>query len=161
MILFKKAYEIFADYHQFYLMDGELKPYAPEVYTEDDVRRRIKIAEHIVVIQSERNMTVPVELEVHDSCPGISSVEWQNIAEASLNLPSGRLLIEECAGKAPIDEIALVEGVYRVRACFAGLDTLSWNGLEGDDRYKVIIWRAPYKDLEVLKQYRAGRTPIG
>lgn len=91
MILFKKAYEIFADYHQFYLMDGELKPYAPEVYTEDDVRRRIKIAEHIVVIQPERNMTVPVELEVHDSCPGISSVEWQHIAEASLNLPSGRL----------------------------------------------------------------------
>lgn len=156
-VLFRKSYEIFADYHQFYLMDAVLQPFAPEHYVEADIRKRIKVSDNIVVILPERNMTVPVELEVRDLAPEIDFSEWQHIAEASLGLPSGKLLIEECTGNEPIDVVELSPETYRLRACFSGLDTLSWNGLEGDDKYKIFMWTSAYEELKILKQYNAGR----
>jgi hypothetical protein len=156
-ILYKKHYDIFADYHQFYLMDAEKSPNAPEVYTEEDVRRRIKAENHIVVIQPERNMSVPVDLEVIDSAPDDDFNDWQHVAEASLDLPSGKLRLEDCPNGDVIDEIILTPNSYRIRAYYGDLDKLSFDGLEGDDHYKIVIWQAPFKDVKVLKQYENGR----
>jgi hypothetical protein len=153
---FRRHYEIFADYHQFYLMDAEEEPFAPEDWTNEDVQRRIKAEKHIVVIQPERNMTVPVELEILNSAPDNSFDQWQHIAEASLELPSGKLQIEECCGKTK-DIINLDSESYRIRAYYGNLDKLSFDGLEGDDHYKIIIWQAPFEDVKVLKQYKSGR----
>lgn len=150
--LHKKHYEIFADYHQFYLMDAEKEPLAPEDWTDEDVQRRIKAEKYIIVIQPERNMTVPVDLEILDSEPEEDSGNWQHIAEASLDLPSGKLQIEECYGEIK-DVLILPSGSYRIRAFYGDLDTLSFDGLEGDDHYKIVIWQAPFEDVKVLKQY--------
>ena len=64
-----KAFELFADYHQFYLWDPGMNPNAPEDYTDEDVQRRIKTGPHVFVIQPERNMTVAVDVEIHDTEP--------------------------------------------------------------------------------------------
>lgn len=154
--LYKKHYEIFADYNQFYLMDAEENPTYPEDYTDEDVQRRIKAEKNIVVIQPERNMTVPVELEILDFFPESDFEDWQHIAEASLELPSGKLLLEECLGEIK-DTIVLPPNSYRIRAYYGDLDKLSFDGLEGDDHYKIIIWQAPFEDVKVLKQYKNGR----
>jgi hypothetical protein len=155
-ILYKKHYEIFADYHQFYLMDAEEKPFMPEDWTDEDIRRRIKAEKYIVVIQPERNMTVPVNLEIVDSAPNEDFEYWQHVAEASLDLPSGKLQIEECCGETK-DILNLSSGSYRIRAFFGNLNTLSFDGLEGDDHYKIVIWQAPFEDVKILKQYERGR----
>jgi hypothetical protein len=154
-ILFKKHYDIFADYHQFYLRDAEMYPDAPETYTDEDVRRRIIAGKYIVVIQPERNMTVPVDLEIVDSAPNVDFENWRHIAEASLNLPSGKLLIEECFGEVK-DTIVLPSGFYRIRAYYGDLDKLSFDGLDGDDHYKIVIWQAPFEKVKVLKQFENG-----
>lgn len=151
----KKHYEIFADYNQFYLMDAEQNPYAPEDWTNDDVQKRIKTDKYIVVIQPERNMTVPVELEILNFAPEEDSKDWDHIAEASLDLPSGKLQIEECCGETK-DTLILHSGSYRIRAFYGGLDTLSFDGLEGDDHYKIVMWQAPFEDVKVLKEYKNG-----
>ena len=93
-----QAFRVFADYHQFYLWDREMDPIAPEEYTDDDVQPRIKTGPHVVVIQPERNMSVDVEIEVHDADPDYEPGQWDHIAEASLHLPSGNLDVEECIG---------------------------------------------------------------
>jgi hypothetical protein len=59
--------EVFADYHQFYVWDAGVGPSAPEDYTDDDVRRRVKVAPNVVVVQPVRNMTVPVERVAADT----------------------------------------------------------------------------------------------
>jgi hypothetical protein len=69
---------------------------APTDYTDEDCRRRIKTGPHVVVIQPERNMTVAVEVEVHDADPGFDPAEWDHIAEASLHLSTGQLQVHEC-----------------------------------------------------------------
>jgi hypothetical protein len=151
-VIYQKHYEIFADYHQFYLMDAEKYPNPPVDYTDEDVRQRIKAEKFIVVIQPERNMTVPVDLEILVSEPEEDFENWQHIAEASLDLPSGKLQIEECGGETK-DVLVLPSGSYRIRAFYGDLDKLSFNGLDGDDHYKVVMWQAPFESIEILKQY--------
>lgn len=151
-----RTYAIFADYHQFYLWDHVADPYPPFNYDDRDMRRRIKAAPHIVVIQPERNMEVPVELEIRDSPPADPFDEWDHVAEASLDLPSGLLEIHECTGGS-IDILTLPPGTYRVRACFGGLGTLSEDRMDGDDRYRIVLWPAPAAAVEVLKHYPHDR----
>ena len=145
-------YQIFADYFQFYLWDADKRPNAPEDYDDEDIRRRIKAAPFVVVVQPVRNMEVPVEIEVASALPPLVLDDWDHVAEASIEIPSGRLEIHECTGGS-IDIVSVPPGSYRVRACFAGLGTLSEDGLDGDDRYHITLWPAPPAPVEVLKHY--------
>ena len=105
-----------------------------------------------MVIQPSRNMTVPVEIEVSDVPPTLAFENWDHVAEASIELPSGRLEIHECT-EGSIDVLPVAPGTYRVRAYFGGLDTLSDDGLDGDDQYSIFLWPAPFAPIEILKQY--------
>lgn len=151
-----RHYEIFADYFQFYLWDAGEKPVPPSDYSHDDVVRRIKAAPHVVVIQPVRNMDVAVDLDIADAAPALDLAKFDHVAEASIDLPSGQLEIHECTGGS-IDIVALAPGSYRVRACFSGLDTLSEDGLDGDDRYHLTVWPAPAAPVGIRKQYEATR----
>jgi len=147
-----RQYSIFADYFQFYLWDAGAMPEPPTDYAEADLRNRIKAAPFVVVIQPVRNMDVPVTLDIADMAPALDLSAWDHVAEASLDLPSGRLEIHECTGGS-IDIVDIAPGSYRVRACFAGLGTLSEDGLDGDDHYHLTLWPAPATPVEVLKRY--------
>ena len=145
-------YQIFADYFQFYLWDAGERPNPPEDYDDDDIRRRIKAAPFVVVIQSVRNNEVPVEIDVALAAPPLTLDDWDHVAEASIEVPSGRIEIHECTGGS-IDIIPVTPGSYRVRVCFAGLDTLSDDGVDGDDHYRIALWPAPLAPVEVLKHH--------
>lgn len=147
-----KRYTIFADYHQFYLWDHGTHPAAPTDYTKEDTVRRIKAAPFVIVVQPERNVDVPVEIAIKQKSPELGLDNWDHVAEASLALPSGMLEIHECTGGS-IDILTVPAGTYRVRAYYGGLGTLSDDGLDGEDHYRVVLWPAPFADLAVLKQY--------
>ncbi len=140
MLILSKQLDVFADYHQFYLWDSAMNPVAPEEYSKEDVARRIKVGPHVVVIQPERSMTVPVEVEIHDCEPKVNLEEWDHVAEASLHLPSGNLQIHECTG-GPVADVSVTPGWYRVRSMHGGLDTIA-DMVDGDDYYRVAIWAA-------------------
>ncbi len=150
-----RRYQVFADYHQFYLWDHEHQLDQELDFTQADVDNRIKAAPHLVVIQPERNMTVPVELEIATGAPEPALDGWDHVAEASLDLPSGQLEVHECT-TGSVDILPVEPGTYRVRGYFGGLGTLSLDGLEGDDHYRIVVWPAPTGEVVVLKQY-AGR----
>ena len=149
-----KQIEVFADYHQFYLWDSAMKPNAPEDYTDDDIRHRIKTAPNVVVIQPERDMNVPVTIEIYDSEPDIELNGWDHVAEASLHLPTGNLQVHECTG-GPVANFTLTPGWYRVRSMHGGFDTIASVGTDGDDFYKLALWPAEAAGVVVLKQRAA------
>ena len=149
-----RAFAVFADYHQFFLWDRGMTTEAPTDYTEEDVRRRIKTGPHVVVIQPERNTTVPVEVEIHDTEPGFDPAAWDHIAEASLHLPTGLLQVHECTG-GPVAGYEVPPGWYRVRSLGGGFATVS--GLDGSDHYQVVLWPAPPSELRVVKQWAAAK----
>lgn len=128
-----------------------MNPQAPEDYSEEDVRRRIKTGQHVFVVNPERNMTVDVEVEIHDAEPTYNGDDWDHIAEASIHLPTGQLAVEECAGGI-VAEFAVEPGWYRVRSFHGGFDTIDESELEGDDHYLEVLWPAPFDDLRIIKQ---------
>jgi hypothetical protein len=144
--------ELFADYFQFYLWDAGKSPLAPDDYTDDDTRRRVKVAPHVVVVLPVRNMTISVQLEVCDTDPGFDASDWDHVAECSIELPSGRLQVHECTGGSVLD-LTLAPGTYRVRVQFSGLDTLSEDGLDGKDHYCITLWPGSPTPLNIVKQW--------
>lgn len=146
---------IFADYNQFYLWDSGRTQEAPTDYNDQDIVRRIKTGKFVVVIQPERNFTVPVAVEVHDSEPPLDVSEWDHVAEASLHLPTGALQVHESTGGV-VTDFAVTPGWYRVRSLYAGLSTVS--GIEGSDQYTVEAWPSPERPVRIVKQFEAGSS---
>jgi tellurite resistance-related uncharacterized protein len=153
MILQRKSFNIFADYFQLYVWDKGTNPQAPVEYSNEDAVRRLKAEPNVVVIQPERNTTVPVVIEIHDSEPIYNPQEWDHIAECSTDLPTGQLQVHECTG-GPVAEIAVKPGIYRVRVFYGMLTSVSPDGLEDKDHYKAVLWPVQAAELKVLKQFQ-------
>ena len=146
--------KLFADYFQFYVLDEQASPAIPEDWTDEDVVCRVKVAPHLIIVCPVRNMTVPVVVEVHEAEPALSLVGWDHVVACSIDLPSGRIVVDECTG--PVAARLHVEpGHYQARVLFGGLGTLRENDLEGDDRYKVVLWQGEPRDLQGVK-WRQG-----
>ncbi|MBJ6802674.1 hypothetical protein [Geomonas propionica] len=147
---------IFADYRQFYLWDPVASErLAPTEWTDDDVHRRIKIADHVVVICPERNMEVPVHIRLFDKDPGFTLGQWDHIAEAPLLIQSGILEVHECTG-SDLAAFSVAPGQYRIRSMHCSLGQLSEDGLEGEDHYQVDIWPSQTKTMIIIKQWEEG-----
>ncbi len=144
--------EIVADYCQFYVWDGGVDPQAPEVWSEADVQRAVKVAEHVVVVCPIRNMSVPVELEVSTSEPSYDLEAHDHVVLCSLRISSGCLQVHECTGGEKL-RLSVAPGVYKVLVLFSNLGALSADGLEGKDRYRVVLWPGVDGPLQVLKQW--------
>lgn len=156
-MLESRSFEVFADYHQFYLWDRDVEPMAPVDYDDVDVQRRLKVGPNVVIVQPLRNTTVPVTLEIHEAEPEFDPHKWDHIVEGSLQLPTGNLQVHECTG-GPVADVSLAPGSYRVRAFFGGL--CSVDGLDGDDHYKVVVWPSIESDVRVIKEWREDRKVV-
>lgn len=154
MMLEKYNFELFADYFQFYLQDENADfDLSVNIWTEQTVEDLLAVTPGIIHVVTVRNMTVPVMVEIHDSEPDEDFSSWEHITECSLEVPSGKIVVTECGGYFPDQPRIKVEpGVYRARIFYGDLDTLSEDGLEGDDNYKIILWRDGAVKLHVLKR---------
>lgn len=150
----RQSLEVFADYHQFYVQDGGINPPAPEEWTDEDIENRSKTAANVVVVCPLRNMTVPVELVVHDSEPPADSLTPDHAVECSLALPTGHLQLHECTG-GPVLNLQVAPGTYRVRLIYRGLASISKSGLEGNDFYKIELWPGTEHELQVTRRWAA------
>src|SRR5688572_18634488 len=95
-------FELFADYFQYYLQVVEINAgdfsdsWTPEA---GGVETRLAMATRGVAIATERNMTVPVEVVVQPAAPNDTPSElaqWDHVAEASLEVPTGRIVVAGC-----------------------------------------------------------------
>jgi hypothetical protein len=151
-ILHSATLDVFADYHQFYIQDGGIFPDAPVDWTDEDVASRAKVEDNIVVVCPVRNMDVPVTIEVADNEPSFALADYDHVVRCSLALPTGCLQVHECTG-GELLRLAIREGTYSVVVLYSGLDTLSEDGLDGEDRYHVILWPGQPSPLVVLKAF--------
>ena len=149
----RAALQVFADYNQFYVQDGEVNPPAPEDWTDIDISNRAKVAQNVVVVCPLRNMLVPVELEVHGEKPSIQLSRWDHVVLCDLELPSGRLQVHECTGGELLNW-AVAPGHYQVALLYSGLGTLSQDGLQGEDKYHVLLWPGSAQPLQVLRSWQ-------
>lgn len=145
---------LLADYFQIYLRD-EAHPDLPDDYSDEAIARRLMAGPHAVILHTARNMTVPIRVEWHDQHPTLDLDAYQHVVEACFDCPSGQLVLAGLTDYDPAaPRLSVKAGPLGVRASVSGLDTLSEDGLEGDDRYVVQLWPGTEPEgVRVLKAW--------
>jgi hypothetical protein len=148
-------FTLFADYSQFYLQDEEADGDLSDRWTEQAVKDLLALAPGTIGVGTARNMDVPVIVAVHPARPAFEDAAcWDQICEADLNVPSGRIVVAGCTDYFPdAARIVVTPGNYRARIQYGGLDTLSEDGLEGNDHYRIDLWPGEPEGRHVVKRH--------
>lgn len=151
------ALPVFADYFQFYVQDEIANEDFGALWSEEAVDRLLAVGQFSVGIGTVRNADVPVSVSIHEHAPPEDFGEWEMVNECSILCRSGRIVIAGCTDYLPeAQRMSLKPGSYRVRVCYAGLDHVSADGMEGDDFYRVQIWPQEPGPLRVVKAKTAA-----
>ena len=149
-------FELFADYHQFYLQDEPADGNLGDAWTEDASNRLLAVATGVIGVGTVRNMDVPVTIEILDKEPLLDLARFDHVVECSLSVNSGRIVVAGCTDYFPdAARIDVRAGTYRVRVKYANLNSLSPDGLDGNDSYHLELWLAPSTEVSVLKRRAA------
>jgi hypothetical protein len=149
-------YKLFADYHQFYVQDEGVEGNLGDSWTPEAVARDLAVAPGTVGIGTVRNATVPVVVEIADGEPDDDMNSWDQVTECSIEVASGRLVVAGCTDYFPdAARIEIPRGSYRARVYSGNLQSLSDDGLNGDDHYRVVLWSAAPGPVLILKAYNA------
>lgn len=150
---------IFADYYQILLQDLNATDDLSRLWTPQAVKNLLAVGNDAIGIGTVRNLDVPVTLEVSDGVPAINDQEYfDQIVECSLYVPSGKVVVmgvTDFLPNAPTIEVA--PGYYRVRILYANLGSVTEDGLDGEDSYRIEMWPDGSLDKGVLfhKRYRS------
>jgi hypothetical protein len=144
---------LFADYRQTYLQDEAAEGDLSEAWTPQANADGVAIAPGTVGIGTARTARVPVVLELFPADPGYDPADWDHIVECDLDCATGTLVIAGCTDYFPDAlRVKAPRGNLRVRLLFAGLNTISADGLEGGDSYHVHLWAGAPSGLQILKR---------
>ena len=146
-----RRFEIFADYFQFYVCDETSVTNTAALWgpASDPM---LAVGLDLIAIGTARNMLVPVELEILSAEPMPDPDAWDQVRDCGLSLASGTLIVFGCTDDpAEAERIAVPAGDYAARVSHGGLDTLSEDGLDGDDRYRIQLWPGAVHPVTVVK----------
>lgn len=147
------SYTLFADYFQFYLRDEDAGGDLSGSWNEQAVRDLLAVAPGIVGVCTARNMDVPVGVEIRDTEPADDLGGGDHVTECGIEIPSGKIVVAGCTDYLPdAARIAVRPGSYRARIYYGDLDSLSEDGLEGEDHYKVVLWPSGDMSVRVIKR---------
>ncbi len=114
----------------------------------------VAVIDGVIGVITRRNTDVPVVVEVNEAETFESYQEWEQVTDCSINIVSGQLIVagatDDLANGA---RIKVKPGTYRVRIFYGGLDSVSANGLDGEDRYKIVLWPGSLAKVMVVKQW--------
>jgi hypothetical protein len=144
---------LFADYHQFYIQDENVDGSLSDAWTDEAVERLLALAPGTVGIGTVRNVDVRVTIAVLEREPFFYAEQFDHVVECSIAVGSGTIVAAGCTDYFPdAVRIKVPSGPYRARVSFEGLDSLSGDGLDDNDRYHIQLWPAPMGPVNVLKK---------
>jgi hypothetical protein len=127
--------EIMADYFQIYVCDPAHNEDWSALWTDQTVDNRIVALPHTVVFGTGRNMTVPVDIVVHEQQPDLTAliVPSDHAVVGGIVCGSGQLKVAGCTDYLP-GAFTLSTSPGRYGIAFLSFDLSTIDGLEGDDR---------------------------
>lgn len=148
-------FELFAHYFQFWVEndDDDHDAHFGE-WTDEALASRLVVAPRAISVGTARYEVVPVEIIIAEAPPRDEVEGWDQVVEASLDVPSGRMVVAECTEYRPnAARIDVRPGTYAVRVYYGGLSTVDEHGMEGQDRYRLVFWPDEPRERRVLKAY--------
>jgi hypothetical protein len=147
------TYRLLADFYQFYLQDEEADGDLSTAWTEQAVNDLLAVAPGTIGVGTVGNMHVPVELEIRVSIPTDDLNGWDHVTECGIEVPSGKIVVAGCTDYFPdAARVEIPPGNWRVRIYYGGLNSLSEDGLDGDDHYRVVLWPSEDNSMRVVKR---------
>jgi len=149
--------KLFADYHQFYLQDDDMRfGDLSDAWTPEATEKLLAAAEHVVGIGTVRNTDVPVSVSVDSRLPNLNPQEWDRINHTTLACDTGRIVVAGCTDYFPdAKRLEVQPGIYDVLVGYKNLASLSDDGLNGEDSYHIFLAPvvvAPNKSLERARE---------
>jgi len=152
MLINKQEFQIFANYHQFYLEDENSPRNTRDIWNEKTVGQMLAVEKGLVAVGTARNLTVPVTIEIHDSEPDLELENYSRANECSLNVTVDKIIISGCTDYLPnAKRIKIESGFYRVRVLYGNLKSVieEW---EGEDFYVLQLWKdSELREISTLK----------
>ncbi|OLT39005.1 hypothetical protein BJF85_07165 [Saccharomonospora sp. CUA-673] len=105
-------------------------------------------------ITTARPVNVPLTVEVRTHEPSDDLQRWDHVTETGLHTPTGQLITSPFP--RPHNDpgtVTIAPGHYAARIHHGGLDTISADGLDGDDHYHLVLWPDTPRPTRVLKRY--------
>ncbi|WP_079035078.1 hypothetical protein [Streptomyces hirsutus] len=152
--------QVFADYCQIHVLDEDSETDLGEVWTEQALLDRLGVARDALVIGTEVNVHVAVSVDLLASEPDGDSTEFDHVVEASLHVPSGRLVVMGCTDYLPeAPRFEAPAGWIRVRASRGNLANAFRADIESDEtpetteQLRLQAWPAPPTDPQIIKRW--------
>ena len=148
-------FTVFADYFQFVLMDENSQDDFSTIWTEEALHRMLAVAPTVACPGTLRNVDVSVEIEILEQAPVIELSAWDNAVEASIYIPSGKLIVMGCTGYLPdAPRISVSPGTYQLLSLTGGIDTIQTEWEPAEDQYRVSLWPGPVREPNLLKRWQ-------
>lgn len=153
----KYNFNFYTGYHQFYVSDSESikDTNSKDFWNEEAYKDRLANHEDIIAIPTKSYGIINGELEVLSKEKAITNFElYDHIVESGIEIKSGTLQILDCPNSEIEKEISISPGKYKVRVYSKNLDVLEGEDEdEGNDFYRIEIWKAKNQDKKILKRY--------
>ncbi len=153
-VLSTHEFMIFAEEFQFYIQDEKSEADLSEGWDDEARANLLAVGTGILSVGCVRDMDVPVIFEVHAARPDDDFSDFDQVVEASIDIPSGRVVVsgpgEDFYSATRID---VSPGTYGVLVHWGMLDEVDEEGFEGDDFYKVVLWADALRPVKVLKRW--------
>jgi hypothetical protein len=150
----KHQLKFFTEYYQFYILDKDSKSQtdSDNFWTPQADTDKMAVEEGLLGITVGKYAEIDVEVNVLETQNnGRNFDEFEHIVEASIEIPSGVLLVKDCTGFEVQLALQLAPQTYAVRCYSAKLSSIQ--GDEGDDFYVIEIWASSKIERKVLKQF--------
>lgn len=141
-------------YSQFYIEDKEIKTEInpSEFWSEEAHLDGLAMENGIVGVRTECYGPVKGELIILKKANNDINFDlYDHIVEGRLNVKSGIIQVLDCPNRSVELEISIESGFYRIRVYSSNLSSVV--GDEGDDYYKIEIWKDDNLERKVLKRY--------
>jgi hypothetical protein len=134
------AFDIFADYFQILIRDRTATADDLPFRWSDETADQVFIeGDRYVVVVTARNLMAPVEVRANEEAVPFDTRQWDRVSEGMIHIPTGELIISDIGGDPSTGggTLEVRPGRYRVHAFAGGLETISEDGIAGEDRYLV------------------------
>jgi hypothetical protein len=141
-------------YNQFFICDKSLSQnsISHNFWNEKAHEERLAIENNILGVRTECYGHVKGELIILKEANNIIDYNtYDHIVEGGFEIKTGLLQVLDCPNNSVELEIPLKKGEYRIRIYSSNL--LSVKDDNGDDYYKIEIWKSDYAERKVLKKF--------